>query len=229
MKAIRLIKSILGASFVITQVSLGHAASLSPGNSIAAPGEADLTGTLSLLDTMTNSFSTTSFTGSLISSVYSGDTSNPYSSSDLTFTYELLLTSGPDAASAMSIGSFAGFLTDVSYETPAIGLAPATISRNPIGSQAIRFDFTGSGYLTPGHNSALLVVQTDSSAWTYGNATVLDSTGSPNVSTFAPVPEPSSFGLAGLGLAAFAGYRCWKNNRIKARHCTVFLSNGEDQ
>jgi hypothetical protein len=195
--------------FVAT-CNYSNATPLTPGNTISAPGESDPTGTLTTLDTISNSFATSSFSGAVVSTVYSGDTSNPYGSGDLTFTYELLLFSGPDSASAISIGSFANFLTDVSYQTPAIGLAPGSISRNPSGSQAVRFDFTGSGYLTPGHNSALLVVQTDAGAWTYGNATVLDSTGSPSILILAPVPEPSSLGLAGLGLAALAGYRRWK-------------------
>jgi len=215
MKIIRFIKPLCCSSCLATMlclISTSNAAPLSPGNTISAPAESDPTGTLSLLDTISNSFSTASFSGALISSVYSGDTSNPNGTADLTFTYELLLFSGPDSASSVSIGSFAGFSTDVSYQTPSIGLAPATISRNPTGSQAVRFDFTGNGYLPPGTNSAWLVVQTDAGGWTLGNATVADSQGAANVSALTPVvvPEPSSLGLIAFGLTALAGYRRWK-------------------
>jgi hypothetical protein len=208
----------LGCAVVILcfQVNLGHAAPLAPGGSISAPAESDPTGgSLSLLDTISSPFSTTSFNGTLISSVYSNDTSNPFGLGDLTFTYELILTNGPDSASAVSIGPFAGFHTDVSYQIPSSigpGFAPAMVSRGPTGSQAVKFDFTGNGYLPPGTNSDLLVVQTDASAWIFGNATVLDSTGSPNVQTLTPtaVPEPGSVELVALALGAFAGFRRWK-------------------
>jgi hypothetical protein len=127
------------------QTNVSLAAPLAPGGSIAAPPELDPVGG-SLLDTISSPFATASFTGTLISSVYSGDTSNPFGLPDLTFTYELIMGSGPDSASAVSIGSFAGFQTDVSYQVPSIGLAPGTISRNPSGSQAVKFDFSGVGF-----------------------------------------------------------------------------------
>jgi hypothetical protein len=193
------------------QTNVSLAAPLAPGGSIAAPPELDPVGGL-LLHTISSPFATPSFTGTLISSVYTNDTSNPFGSPDLTFTYELIMGSGPDSASAVSIGSFAGFQTDVSYQVPSIGLAPGTISRNPLGSQAVKFDFSGVGFLTPGQNSALLVVQTDSTAWGFGNATVLDNNGSPNIAALTPVsvPEPASVGLVVLGLGVLAGYQRWK-------------------
>jgi hypothetical protein len=208
----------LGCAMVLLcfQPGISHAALLAPGSSITAPAESDPTGgSLSLLDSISSPFSTTSFNGTLISSVYSNDTSNPFGLGDLTFTYELILTNGPDSASAVSIGSFAGFHTDVSYQIPSSigpGFSPASVSRGPTGSQAVKFDFTGNGYLPPGTNSALLVVQTDAGAWVFGNATVLDSNGSPNVQALTPtaVPEPACVALIAFGLSAVAGYRRWK-------------------
>src|SRR5271170_6466157 len=97
MKIIRFIKPLCCAGFCATllclQISAAYADPLSPGNTITAPGESDpdYTGTLSILDTVSNSFATSSFTGTLISSVYSGDISNPNGTADLTFTYELLI------------------------------------------------------------------------------------------------------------------------------------------
>jgi len=195
------------------QTTISHAAPLAPGSSIAAPSQPDPTGgSLSLLNTISSPFSTTSFNGTLISSVYTSDTSNPFGLADLTFTYELFITNGPDSASAVSIGPFTGFQTDVSYQIPSSvgpGLPPSTISRGPTGSQAVKFDFTGNGYLPPGTNSLLLVVQTDAKAWTFGNATVLDMNGSPNISALTPttVPEPADIGLVALALGACAAYR----------------------
>jgi hypothetical protein len=47
-----------------------------------------------------------------------------------------------------------------------------------------------------------LVIQTDATAWTYGTASILDNTASPNATTVVPVPEPSSAGAMLLGLGA---------------------------
>jgi hypothetical protein len=193
--------------FLCGQTSVSHANSitLAPGGSIAASAEPFPAAGSSLLATTSVGFSSGSLSGTLISSVYDNDAGNEYGLADMTFTYEILLTGGPDAASAISIGSFAGFLTDVSYDSNG-GVAPHTISRDPTGSQAVKFDFSGNGYIAPGQDSALLVVQTDATAWGSGSASVIDDIGTPSIRSFAPaVPDTTGIGSFILGLGLLAG------------------------
>ena len=202
------------------QTGVGHASPLAPGGSISAPGETDPAGA-TVFFTTNATFASTSFSGILTSSVLVGDTSNPYGPGCLTFTYELVLNSlSPDAASAFSVGSFNGFLTDVSYQTPGIGLAPGLISRSPTGSQAVKFDFSSVGYLLPGQNSAILVIQTDATAYDLGTSTVFDNTGSPNVTavvpgTIHPVPEPAGITFILLGISTLVcSWRIKKGGKL---------------
>lgn len=193
--------------FLCAQTSVSHANSitLAPGGSIAASAEAFPAAGSKLLATTSVGFSSASLSGTLISSVYDNDAGNEYGLADMTFTYEILLTGGPDAASAISIGSFAGFLTDVSFNSNG-GVAPYTISRDPTGSQSVKFDFVGNGYIAPGKDSALLVVQTDATAWGSGSASVLDDIGTPSIPSFAPaVPDTTGIGSFILGLGLLAG------------------------
>jgi hypothetical protein len=190
-----------------TQMGVSRASPLAPGGFIGAPAEVNLVGA-SLLASISNHFSSASFSGSLVSSVSTGDTSNPYGATGLTFAYLIFLDAlSPDALSSISIGSFTGFQTDVSYQTPTVGMAPFTISRNPTGSQSVNFNFTVMGgtnnYLLPGNNSAYLVVQTDATAWHFDTASVIDNVGTAvtTISPTSPVPEPTSvtFFLLGIG------------------------------
>jgi hypothetical protein len=188
------------------QISVSNAnpLTLTPGGSIAASSESFPNGTL--LDTTTASFSSASLSGTLISSVYNNDTDNEYGLAALTFTYEILLDkSSPDAASAISVGNFSGFATDVSYNPGNGGDDPTTISRDPDGSQIV-FDF--GGYILPGDDSAFLVVQTDGTVVNAGSASVVDDVGTPGIPSFDPtvVPDKTGLGSFMLSLGLLAGF-----------------------
>jgi len=176
---------------------------LAPGTSISATSEAYPAGA-TLLSSTSQNFSSASLSGVLISSVYSGDTGNEYGLADLTFTYEILLSaSSSDAASSINIGNFSGFNTDVSYNPSNGGAAPTTVSRDPNGNQIV---FVFGGYVLPGFDSALLVIQTDATTFTSGSASVTDDVGTPAIPNFSPVPDVTGMGSFLLALGLLAGF-----------------------
>jgi hypothetical protein len=132
------------------------------------------------------------FAGILFSSVYSGDTSNPWGG--LTFIYQLF-NNGPDAIERLTLSSYAGFLTDVSYASTQGGIVPLNAVRTFAGNQ-ISFNFRDpaeQGTLLPGSHSTLLIIQTDSMVYQNSLAGVINSS-TANAATFAPaaVPEPAT-------------------------------------
>lgn len=153
-----------------------------------------------------------SLNGTVFSSVIKNDSSNPYGG--LTFTYLINLTgaTGSDAAFELTVGSYSGFSTDVSYKGGS-GIAPTTFSRNNVlGGDVLQFQWTGSSELTAGDISALVVVQTDAS--NYGitsGALLLDSGGLDLNNLYAPstaVPEATgTVGLLALGVSVLFVFR----------------------
>lgn len=181
----------------------GPAFPVEPGPSLGA----------TLLASSTNYFAATSgvFTGNLISSVWAGDTFNPFGG--LTFTY-LLSNDGTstDSIGELNLSSFAGFATDVSVMLGSVGLAPLVANRTgtPIPDVKVEFLFKtpigGSpnfnDNLDPGLSSALLVIQTDAPFYVIGNAAIING-GTADTDTYVPsliIPEPTTMSLALLGL-----------------------------
>ncbi len=183
------------------------AALLSPNTFItptleAGPVNASLLATTNVSFSAIDAGNNVLFSGTLISSVWSGDTSNPYSG--LTFTYQLSSAPGSlHTIDRLTLNSFSGLLTDVGYN--GTGIVPIRAIRP--GSDLIAFDFENVLFqptLGPGLSSATLVIQTDSPYWNIGNGSVINGA-TANLSAFAPVavPEPTSMALVGLGIAAF--------------------------
>lgn len=174
-----------------------QASLLSPGSSISLSSEAEPAGA-ALVTTLAVPFAAPTFSGTLITTVWSGDTSNPFGG--LTFTYQLSNNAvSPDPLDRFTLSSYAGFQTDVSYF--GAGIVPTSAVRNPSGNQ-ISFNFTGpfQGTLTPGASSPLLIIQTGSAGYQNSLAGVINSS-SVNVATLAPlaVPEPTTAVLLTLG------------------------------
>jgi PEP-CTERM motif len=192
------------AAFGVVLCATCSAATLAPGALLyPMPGEAGPTGGV-VLATTSLPFVTPNYSGSLTTTVISGDTTNPFPGG-LTFTYVISNGPGTHAINRMSVNGYDGFLIDASYQTPtpAMTIPPAYVDRETNGS-SLGFSFVaapiGSGPITPNASSATMVLQTNATTFVPTTASVLD--GLPaTVGSFAPVPEPSTIVLAGTALA----------------------------
>jgi hypothetical protein len=175
---------------------------LVPGGLIAAAPAMSPVGGLTL-QTVNSPFNAGVLSGSLVSSVIQGDTSNPFPNG-LTFTYLLSISPlSPDASSEMTVSSFGGFQTEASYNPSNGGVAPSNFSRST-SSDVVRFHWLVNP-IEPGQTSTLVVVQTDSTLYQPTMAGIIDGL-TVNVASLAPlvVPEPAAAALVltGLGLLA---------------------------
>lgn len=169
--------------------------------------EADPVGGV-LVASASTPFTTADLDGTLFSSVYSGDTSNPLGG--LTFTYQVFLSPNSlHKATKFSVGSYANSQTDASYQTGG-GVAPNYAERGNDGGgfgDIIGFGFgPGDALAIPaGANSALLVVQTDFLGYQSTLGSIANGDAAASLSTFAPavIPEPSTAALSVMGGVAF--------------------------
>lgn len=157
-----------------------------------------------VLGSLTTPFNSLTLDGTLRSTVIQGDASNPYGG--LTFTYLVMMDQlSPDAASRLTVSSFAGFSTDVSYNPtgPQVpNVNPTTFGRSVDGA-VLRFSFD-SPNIAAGEASALIIVQTDAHFFGDGLAAVIDGSSANTMSLVPMVPEPGTCGLLLLGLGTFA-------------------------
>jgi len=186
-------------------------APLGPGGFVFPPPPGvNPTGTL--LASTTAPFLSATLNGTLISRVYSGDSTSPLTG--LTFTYQIILSpSSPNAVSQLTVSRFGSFLTDVSYfGDGATNVPPSFISRSNEGGgvgDVMQFHFGPPGVtesLFPGNTSSLLIVQTSAPNFQATIASIIDGVAVPNIASLAPltIPEPSTAVLGVAGLVAFA-------------------------
>ena len=124
----------------------------------------------------------------------------------LDFIYQFTYASG-DAIAQLSTTNFGvPFTTNVGICSACVDLlaggsevVPATIERSSGSGNVVRFNYAG-GVST---RSQVLVIKTNATTFTGGNTALIDG-GTANVFTYAPAPEPGTFGLLsgvlGLGL-----------------------------
>ena len=192
---------VLVACTVLGFASLASASLIVPGQAAFAIAEPDPVGGGAIHTIGPLPFVSGTFSGTLTSSVIQGDTTNPFGG--LTFTYLLQNNAvSPEAIGRLTVNSFAGFLTDMSYQIPLAGLAPTLNDRSGGIGDVVGFSFVGFpigvGTLSPGKSSTLLVVQTNAPDWQQTTAAVIDGSVT-TVPSLAPVPEPATLSLLALG------------------------------
>lgn len=165
-----------------------------------AIAEPDPVGATLVFSTGPLSFSSATLDGTLRSTVWSNDATNPFGPNALTFTYELSasLASIHDIV-RLAVSNFDSFQTDASFN-PASGVPPTFISRS-LDGEVMGFSFIAPA-LDAGQTASLLVVQTNATAFQSTTAFLINGT-TASVSSLAPiaatVPEPSTIALALLG------------------------------
>jgi hypothetical protein len=155
------------------------------------------------------------YSANLVTTVIQGDTSNPYGG--LTFMYEIQGVSGTESINRLSVVGYGNTLVDASYRLPTPGaVPPAFFDREPPGD-ALGVSFAsppvGPGPVEPGKSSATLVFQTNATTAVPSPAFLIDGA-TTGVVTLAPIPEPSTLALCGIGaLGLGLAYRRYRGKR----------------
>jgi hypothetical protein len=144
------------------------------------------------------------FSGTLTSTAFTNDATNPFGANALTFVYTVSNNQGSVNALARAVfDSFGGFQTDASWD--GAGVRPARVDRLTAGDVGWSFDIAGGvGPIPAGATSTRLVVQTDATFFGASNASIIDGAIVTGIPAIGPaIPEPTTLGalaLAGLVL-----------------------------
>jgi MYXO-CTERM domain-containing protein len=160
-------------------------------------------------------FGAPTYSGTLTSTVYDQDPTNPYGLSGYTFTYVIDNFVGSlHELHRFTVSSFENYQTDVSYSTLAGGTPPLFVDRSPTIGDVIGFSYPtpippvliGPGPILPGTLSAIMVIQTDATDAQLTLAAIINGSVT-MVESLAPapiIPEPSTMVLATVGLVGLA-------------------------
>ena len=203
----KLTKTMIGLTAAAVGVTNAFAGIINPGTIQIA--EAELTpGDGTLVTTLAAPFlggiPGNEFSGSLVSTVFTGDASNHCKI--MTFEYQLFNNlSSKSTLNRLTLECFAPYMVDV--RTEDIGSATLwSFTR-----EAVTGDVLGANifFASPGSSSDIWVVHTDALAYSDIQGNVIDGA-TASVMALGPtcVPEPQTYGLlGGLGLLGLAGYR----------------------
>jgi len=144
------------------------------------------------------------WSGNFRSAVYAGD------GSGLVFVYQFANSSGSDGIHDITMINFAGFVTDIGYLAGDIDGAGAFTAGTQNFSSADRsagsgstvgfnYDAVPADFITAGETSYTMVIKTNAVSYGRGLSSVING-GAQNVASFAPVPEPATYGLLALGM-----------------------------
>jgi hypothetical protein len=204
---------------LVCVVPSASATLLSPGTTAAPDVFGALGGTL-LASTGTLAYSTSAYSGSYQSRVFSSDPANPFCANCLDFVYTFTSDqTSIDPIHRATVTVFNGFSTDVGYvDGTSIGTAPQTVDRT-LNGNVVGFNFlpvvNGVDPGVPaGGQSKVLVVYTNATSFAPGTLNLIDGDVA-HLKGFQPtvVPEPGTLLLVGSGLAGLVGSRFVRKRR----------------
>ena len=198
------------AAFAMFAVAGAQAAIIGPGGAAFTPAGTPAASGVPQTAIQNSPYVTPTFSGSLFSAAYSNVAGNPFPGG-WTFVYQITNAAGSqNSIERLTVNGFAGFLTDVTWSSTLPGLAPVAVDRSIGAGDVVGYFFGGfaPGYstITPGSNSAFLLIHTNATAAQLNIASVIDGY-TANVPAWAPVPTPGSGALLGIGLLASARRR----------------------
>lgn len=128
----------------------------------------------------------------------------------------------PGIIERLSGSSYTGFLTDFGYVATTgmnssggtADIAPNGFDRSALPGDVVAFDYQGTGDVTPGEVSDLLVIKTDAHNYVVGTIGVQDGVAGSAIGYAPGVPEPATMGLLGGGLALL-GVARWRRATAK--------------
>jgi hypothetical protein len=214
-------RTLIAAAVVLTLAVVSpwaHATMLAPGNAVGPPLSAyanPLAATVvagPLIQNFNVTLAGNTITGTGESWVVTNYAGNPFGATDLTFVYQVSYTSG--TSSVLETVTLSGYAKTSPLVTTDVGtfaqngaqIIPGTASRTVTGD-VVSFSLTNPGTGIPvGGLSALLIVNTNETQGQYGLSTTTVQDGlTANLISYAPVPEPASLALMGIGVSIAAG------------------------